>query len=178
MDRVWTWTGRREEAARLVAQDDLNDEQIAAAIGVRRATLATWKNQPEFRARVQEIVDGAAEAAKTTGIADKVRRLREYDERWRLLRQIRQERATNAMYSGVPGGSTGLLVRTVKRIGVGRDSETVEEFSVDTGLLAEMRQLEQQAAKELGQWVEKKEHSGKIETPLRIVEMVAIHPDA
>ncbi len=38
----------------------------------------------------------------------------------------------------------------------------VEEFAIDTGALAELRAIELQAAKELGQIIEKTEHSGKV----------------
>jgi hypothetical protein len=42
-------------------------------------------------------------------------------------------------------------VRTYKAVG----GATVEEYAVDTGLLREMRAHEEQAARELGQWVER-----------------------
>jgi hypothetical protein len=62
----------------------------------------------------------------------------------------------------VPGGHTGLLVRTVKSVRDGSDTTIVEEFAVDTGLLREMRELELQVSKELGQFIEKHEHGGTV----------------
>jgi hypothetical protein len=62
----------------------------------------------------------------------------------------------------VPGGRTGLLVRTIKSIGSGEKATTVEEFAVDTGLLREIRELELQVSKELGQFVEKHDVTGTI----------------
>jgi hypothetical protein len=55
--------------------------------------------------------------------------------------------------ASVPGGATGLLVRRVKRIGTGPSAGAVEEFAVDTRILRELRAHEQQAARELGQWI-------------------------
>jgi hypothetical protein len=53
----------------------------------------------------------------------------------------------------VPGGSTGLLHRVLQSTGPrGRPGE---EFAVDVPLLRELRATEQQAAQELGQWMEK-----------------------
>src|ERR1017187_5622963 len=51
----------------------------------------------------------------------------------------------------VPGGTTGLLVKDYK----GKDADTLV-YKVDTGLLAELRNHEKQAAEELGQWSEKR----------------------
>lgn len=54
----------------------------------------------------------------------------------------------------VLGGSSGLLVRQVKQIGSGESSRIVEEYKLDTELLAEFREHEKQMAIELGQWEE------------------------
>ena len=37
------WTHARAEAAVLVAEDAVTDEEIAAKVGVSRRTLTTWK---------------------------------------------------------------------------------------------------------------------------------------
>ena len=46
---------------------------------------------------------------------------------------------------------------TPQAIGVGANQQTIEEYAIDTGLLKEFRAHEQQAAQELGEWVEKKD---------------------
>jgi hypothetical protein len=56
---------------------------------------------------------------------------------------------------GVPGGTTGLLVRTYKTLGSGESQRVVEEFTVDVALLKELREHEKQAAQELGHWIAK-----------------------
>ena len=43
---------RRRAAARLVWDDDLTDQAIAAEVGVCRRTLAYWKTQADFRTLV------------------------------------------------------------------------------------------------------------------------------
>src|SRR5262249_37518948 len=57
----------------------------------------------------------------------------------------------------VPGGTTGLLVRTVKWVG----SFVFYLYQVDTRLLKQLLKHEKQAAQELGQWGQKTEGIGK-----------------
>jgi hypothetical protein len=97
------------------------------------------------------------------------------------MKQVIAERAADPMMEGVPGGTTGLLVRQVKfvkMLSVKRDRPTsladepeheddliipekrvvqVEEYAVDTALLHEIRMHEDEVAKHLGQLVEKRE---------------------
>ena len=54
--------------------------------------------------------------------------------------------------ASVPGGASGLLVRQYKQ--TGKDSYEVE-YAFDAALPREMRATMQQAAQELGQWLEK-----------------------
>ena len=65
------------------------------------------------------------------------------------------ERAASPDFAEVPGGTTGLLVKDYK----GKDADTLV-YKVDTGLLAELRNHEKQAAEELRQWSEKRELPG------------------
>jgi hypothetical protein len=48
-------TKKREKAAQLVAEDVLSDEKIAAEVGIGRSTLARWKADLRFLARVETI---------------------------------------------------------------------------------------------------------------------------
>jgi len=54
-----------------------------------------------------------------------------------------------------------LLVRTFKVARSGDETEVLEEFAVDGTLLKEMREHERQAAQELGEWTERREHRGR-----------------
>lgn len=71
------------------------------------------------------------------------------------MRQLMDERASDPGMAKVAGGKTGLLCRTQKGLGSGKDFEIVDEFELDAALLRELRAHEEQAARELGQWVEK-----------------------
>jgi putative insertion element HTH domain-containing protein len=151
-------TSKRERAAALVAEDRLTDEDIADELEITRRTLANWKKTPTFQARVDEIVEEVKAALIARGILDRQNRLNALNDRQKRMTEVIRQRAENL--KEVPGGgNTGLLVRQVKGIGKGEDFQVVEEYAVDTGLLREMREHEKQAAIELGEWTEKREHS-------------------
>lgn len=172
----------REEAALLVAQDALTDEQIAAQAGVTRQALQKWKRHPDFAARVQEHRDVWATEIKAKGISDRQNRIDALNDRHDRMRRVIEARATE--HADVPGGNTGLLLRQAKLVKVYKSDESpaddlaneedgetlysakrdviIYEYAVDTGLLKEMREHEKQAAQDLGQWTEKQEHSGEV----------------
>lgn len=150
-------SARWERAAHLVAEDRLSDELIAAELGIGRRTLATWKKQPRFEARRREIVEEVKKALEAEGLANRQNRLNALNDRQRRMAEVIRQRAENL--KSVPGGgNTGLLVRQVKGIGKGEEFQVVEEYAVDTALLREMREHEKQAAIEVGEWTEKREH--------------------
>jgi hypothetical protein len=156
----FTWSRRTEQAALLVSQDEKPDKAIAAEIGVNESTLERWKRRPEFAARVQEHRDLWREAIKARGIAERQNRVDALNDRWHRMQQVIEERAEDAATARVAGGSTGLIVRDVKGVGKGEDFQLIDIYSVDTGLLKELREHEKQAAQELGEWSEKREISG------------------
>jgi len=59
----------------------------------------------------------------------------------------------------VPGYGTGLLVHRIKVIGVGKSSQTIDEYEEALGLEREMRAHAEQAARELGQWIDQQKTS-------------------
>lgn len=166
------WTSAREKAAGLVADDQQSDNEIAAAVGVKPRALTYWKAHPDFIARVADLVAEAKAAARALTIANKEVRVRRLAERATKIDEVFAARAEE--HARVPGGATGLLVREPKivkvyevkdwREGDDEDDERIipagriailHEYKVDTGTLAELRQIEKQAAQELGEWVEK-----------------------
>lgn len=157
------WDKFRRKAATMVADGKHTDQQIAEAVGVSRQTIDAWRKVPEFKLRVQEDVEKFRTSVMTTGIADKNNRLEALNDRWNRMQELLRIRAGETP-SDVLGGETGLLVRREKETKFG----TNVEFEVDTGLLAEMRNTEKQAAQELGQWVEKGEISGPNGNPIAI----------
>lgn len=175
-------TGARETAALLIAQDQLTDMQIAAECGVKASkTIQRWRNDPVIAARVAEHRASWRAEIKAKGIADVQNRVDEANARHLLMKQVIAERAADPTMEGIPGGTTGLLVRQVKFVkvlSVKRDRPTsladepehdddiitpersvaqVEEYAVDTALLHELRMHEDEVAKHLGQLVERRE---------------------
>lgn len=140
-----------------MAEDELTNERIAAACGVSRQALAKWKAAPEFQTRVTAIRAELDAAVMRYAIAKRRNRVRRLTQDWERLQAIVAARAA-AMQGEAPGAETGLLVRTEKHIG----QMEIVEYTVDTGLLKELRDSEKQAAQELQQWVDKSErkHDG------------------
>jgi hypothetical protein len=151
------WTVARERAASMVADDELTDKRIAAEVGVTERTLDNWKKHPDFRARVDEIVQRLGRVAERYTVSRRAARLAWLQKRHDALDRLIAERAADPSMANVPGGTTGLLVRTVKVVGGGEHARQVEEYRVDTGLLEALLRLEKQAAIEAGQWVTKGE---------------------
>jgi hypothetical protein len=163
-----------EQAANLLAQGELTHQEVADRVGIARSTLALWRKHPGFAARVEELRAEIGAEVRRIGVADYLMRVRALNDRWGRLRRIIDDRAADPTMAGVPGGTTGLLVRTTKAVGSGESMRIVEEFAVDTGLLKQLLDHEKQAARELGQWTEKT--SARLEVaarpPIRIVHVV------
>jgi len=139
----------------MVADDSQSDQDIADTLRIGKRTLERWKLLPAFKARVAEIVAAYREAVMSEGIADKANRVADLNDRWKRMRQVIVKRAADPKLASVPGGDTGLLVHQVKGIGKGPDFMLVDMYAVDTALLAEMRNTETAAARELGQLIER-----------------------
>lgn len=167
------WTKKSLRAVKLVADGKLTSDEIVADLKIGRRTLFNWKDNPEFQGAVDEIVRGAAEAVKAKGIADKQNRIDALNRRRELMDRVIAARAEKYI-SSCAGGDTGLLVGQTRGVGRGEDFQLVEDFSVDTALLKEMREHEKQAAIELGEWSEKREFTGKDGAPLTFVQLVQI----
>lgn len=136
--------GNGTQAARLAgyAGDDLQLGVISA--------------QNLVKPSIASAIEAGRAAIRAEGIAFKQNRIDAQNRRWQAMVRVIDERA--AFHDGdAPGAGTGLLVRSYKGLGSGDALRIYEEWAVDTGLLAELRQLEQHTAKELGQWSDKAE---------------------
>jgi hypothetical protein len=162
------WTGKRERAALLAAEDEQSDSKIAASIGLTEITITRWKRDPEFQARVAENVERIRAAVLAEGIANKQNRVDALNDRWRRMQKVIAERADDSAMADVSGGSTGLLTHIIKMIGQGERAQRIDEYAVDTGLLKEMREHEKQAAIELSQWSERQEITGADGGPVQV----------
>lgn len=101
--------------------------------------------------RISELRAEADSKVITDGILERSERIARLERRAVKLDEVIAARASDPSMLDVPGGHTGLLVRSYKAAG----PQLVEEFAVDTGLLKELRATEQQAATELGEWLTK-----------------------
>lgn len=161
---------KKQRAACLLAEDELSDEAIAQDVGVSRQTLAAWKHKPEFAALVGDYVGQVQAAMLRHTIAKKHKRLAVLDDLHTKALQVIEERIVEG---GAPGESTGIVVHQMKQIGAGKDAQIVDEYVVDTGLMREIRSLHEQAAKELGQWVDR----SASEVTTSVVQIVGIDAD-
>jgi hypothetical protein len=152
------WTTKHERAAFLIAEGMQTLREVAGEIGTGLSTLEHWKQGrvrkandfPEFPARVRALREEFLAEVRAQGIAVTEHRIKRANDDWQRLQFIRRQRAERADMQHVPGGATGLLVRSVKTIGRGDSSQLIEEYEIDHALLTELRALETQVAKELG----------------------------
>lgn len=153
------WDHPKEKAAELLAEGELAQKQIATECGVTPQTIWNWRQIPEFQDRVNERLEEIRVEVRRHGVAIVERRVSRIDDTWKRLQRVIAARAIDMV--GVPGGETGLLVRKRKMLGSGPMAYEVEEYEVDTGLLAELREHEKQASQELGQWIQKADIASK-----------------
>ena len=156
-------TKKHHEAALLLAEDELTDEQIAERCGVSRQTIATWKKDSVFAGLVGDQVGRLNAAMLRLPIAKKRERLKTLNALHQKAMRVIEERAED-MDGEATATGTGLLVRQIKIVRNGDDVTVQKEYTVDVALMREIRALEEQAAKELGQWVDKREVTGEIRT--------------
>jgi hypothetical protein len=165
-------------AAGLVADDFESDRKIADLCAIVPDTLERWKKHPEFKARVDGLVQKMGARLEKLAIARNHRRVSALNRRWEKLLEVIEERAKDPATLRVAGGKTGLLVVTEKVIGTGAKAVRVQEVAVDTGLLSQLLAHERQAARELAQWAGKSEVTGAGGAPLKITFIEVRSADA
>lgn len=147
----------------MLAEDELSDEEIALHCGVSRQTIANWKKDSGFAGLVGDQVGRLNAAMLRLPIAKKRERLKTLNTLHQKAMRVIEERSAD-MEDEATATGTGLLVRQIKIVRNGDDVTVQREYAVDVPLMREIRALEEQAAKELGQWVDKREVSGEIRT--------------
>jgi hypothetical protein len=120
-------------------------------------------------ARIRELQETLSVGTIALEISRRNARVQALQDRWDRLRQVIDERAASPDFAGVPGGTTGLLMKDYK----GKDADT-PVYKVDAGLLAELRNHEKQAAEELGQWGEKRQLTGECGEPLTSITVTFV----
>ena len=175
-EKKFRWSKAAADAAVLLADDEITNEHIAESVGVSVTTLWRWRQEPEFQERVAEHTAALHAAMLRHAIAKRHKRIAVLDRLHTKAIAVIDARAEGMAGEDAPGADTGLLVKSYKQVGQGPAAQLMEEFAVDTGLLREIRAIEEQAAKELGQWIEKSEHGGPDGGPVR-VEVIGINAE-
>jgi len=136
--------------ARLAAEDELSDDEIARSCGITRRTLIRWKKQPAIQRKIYEHLRQGKQQSEAQMLAERQNRIADMDMRWQALRRAIRERANSPEMRGVTGGSTGLLRR--RKHSFRHGGLVMHQYELDVPLLRELRRLEVAAAKALGEW--------------------------
>ena len=176
---------KKHQAAILVAEDALTDEEIAKAVKIGRTTLWEWKQHPEFQQVIGDYRGRIIAEALRLPIAKKherVRQLNELNERYWAIIEDRAamyaemagtpEEAARAVFGNdtVPWARTGMMVQQPK---IAASGKTVVEWAFDRSLDSAIKETHKQAAQELGQW----EDRASVDVNQVIREYVGINPE-
>jgi hypothetical protein len=119
--------------------------------GARQSASRMLKNA-DVRARVRELKEANSAEVIALEISSRNSRIRALQKRWDRLRagldRLLDERGADM--AGLPGGSTGLLLRKYKGKKADRLVTRIDPAIIR--LIAELLQHERQAAQEMGQW--------------------------
>ena len=156
---------KEQRAVIHIAEGILPLRQISLITGLSQARLLHLSiYDPDFQDQVSLIRTQFAEDALSRGLALRHIRQARLSERAALIDQIVSERSLvtappgpdNPFHDpdslGVPGASTGLLTKQIRSLGSGPNSIIIDEWSLDRPILRELAEIEQQAAREAGQW--------------------------
>lgn len=152
----------KELAAQLIAEGRLEYGEIAKKVGVERTSLHRWRKEEKFAARVNRLREEFLSAAEDRALARKDYRLSVLNAKHNELLTLIEQRAADPSLAEIPGGATGLLVKQYKVSG----ENVVAEYVYDSAVTRDLLKVQEQAAKELGQLVDKKELTGKDGVPL------------
>ena len=162
--KKFNWDPRKERAAMMEAEASMNQytsvKQMAKSLNVSYNMLCFWRQHPDFRARVEQNKETLRQQSLALPVANKAARIRQINDRWTRLQEVIRQRAASAAQEDpdhlVPGYDTGLLVHTQRAVGSGPNQRIVDEYELDNAVLDELRSLEIQAAREMGQLTEHK----------------------
>jgi hypothetical protein len=139
------------------------------------ATLGVTGHDLIKNPKIAARIDAYRAEIKRQGIAHKQNRLDAYDDRWQRMGRMIEARADYFKDDPMPDARLGLMVKRLKRVSHYYEpspdpdaedqptrlaSEEVWEYETDTGLLKELREVEKQAAQEVGDWTERRELAG------------------
>ena len=135
----------RAEVAAILATGEPHAE-VARIFGVERSSVLRFQER-----HIEAIQLMAAELERQVTdalLAHKVNRIWDAQADYDRLGDIIDARSKDTRYDE-PGYATGLMAHTLRQIGTGKTAEIVDEFKVDTALVAERRTLRRAVAEEL-----------------------------
>ena len=100
-------------AAILAAEDELSDIEIAQRCGITRRTLIRWKKQPAIQKKINEHLRLIQLHSEVGMISERQNRVLHLEMKFQDLQGIIRARASSPEMRGVPGGSTGLMRRSI-----------------------------------------------------------------
>lgn len=128
--------------------EGLSERAIAERVGVDHASIQRFKarHAVELAGMVAEVERHIEDAA----ISHKVNRILAADDEHTRLGQVIEARAADKRYDE-PGYATGMMVHEIKSVGAGESATLVDQYKVDTAVVAERRALRRAVAEELAQ---------------------------
>ena len=168
--KVSWWNRPRSLAVQLIAEDDIPDREISLRVKKSEKWLNELKRKPWVRERISEIRQAISDAVLQEGIAVKVNRIQDAQQDYDRLGAVIDARAADMRYDE-PGYSTGLMSHKLRQVGAGKSAVIVDEYEVDTVLVAERRTLRRAVAEELAQLPRPDVHVG--DKNVFILEVVA-----
>jgi len=147
---------------------NLPDAEIAKYAGITPDRLAKVRSSSEYIVMRAEAYTLKGGPRYVPPIQRREVRLAALNERWCKLLSIMDERGESEEAQAIPGGSSGLLVKTWK---MGSTKDAIrEEWVLDKDLLRELREIEKHVATELGQWTEKTQQDTKLDINVKYVD--------
>ncbi len=113
--------------------------QIMTKYSVAKSSV--MKFQQRHRDRLHALYAEVERRTEDYTIAHIVDVIAGMDADWQKLGQVQEQRAADQTFAHVPGYSTGLMAHTYKAVGSGENQQLVDEFKVDTAVIAERRAL-------------------------------------
>lgn len=156
---------RMIKAARLLAEEELSQQQVAKRIGVSEYAICRWKrNYPAFANLVETYRVRLRSDVLDRGIARKEIRLKKLAGMHARIERVIAKRAEYAeddpAFINVAGADTGLITLDRVCIGGGQHGEFVDKFSVDHDLIKRHNEILEQVAKEKGEFEPDKSPKG------------------
>jgi hypothetical protein len=147
-------------AASLLGEDRYPDRKIGEIVGVSRRTICKWKTIPEFQLMVKQAAEDYIKQFKTAGLANKSKRLAVLNDVHDRLTTAVKERGDDPSMKDVPGGETGMVARTYRGVGKGKNFRLISEYKIDTPVIRAILDIHESVREELGDNKQRMELTG------------------